>query len=170
MSQSVADRVRGLCGVIAVSDVYRLAPWADALVSQDGAWWKHHTPEFAGRKFGGPRTELKGIERVEPGGIIASSTNSGLLACHVAMTVFHAKRILLLGVDMRGTHFFGPHPKPLNNTSEPRFDLMKKQFAKWSHRGVEVLNCTPGSGLTCFPSADLETVLAGLAESSLHAA
>lgn len=51
MSQAVADSARGFGTVIAVSDAYRLAPWADCLVSADTAWWKHHNPDFAGPKF-----------------------------------------------------------------------------------------------------------------------
>jgi hypothetical protein len=127
MSLAVAEQVRGRCRAIAVSDSHRLAPWADALVAQDWAWWEVHKEAkfFAGRKFCGP--SVRGgnpapVERLEPGGMIVSSTNSGLLACLVAAQVFGATRILLLGMDFHGSHFFGPHPKPLNNTSEARFD------------------------------------------------
>lgn len=175
MSIQIAEQVRGRCRAIAVSDSYRLAPWADALVAQDWAWWQVHQEAkfFAGRKFCGPSVRGANpapVERLEPGGMIVSSTNSGLLACLVAAQVFGATRILLLGMDFHGSHFFGPHPKPLNNTSQARFEAMKGQFARWSHKGIEVLNCTPGSGLTRFPFADLETALAGMAEPSLRAA
>lgn len=162
MSQAVADSVRGRCGVIVVSDAYRLAGWADALVSQDKPWWRHH-PEahaFAGRKFSGPHHEtMEGIEKIDASGIVTSGTNSGLLACHVAATVFGATRILLLGIDMGGSHFFGPHPAPLKNTPPGRFDVMKKQFALWPHKGIEVLNCSPISKLECFPRAELQDAL-----------
>lgn len=44
------ERVKGRFHVIAVSDAFRLAPWADALVSADAAWWKAHpdAKDFAG--------------------------------------------------------------------------------------------------------------------------
>lgn len=157
--------VRGRCGVIAVSDAYRLAPWADALASQDKAWWKHHPEalEFEGRKFiGVPPDLIKGVEQADTTGLISSGTNSGLMACHVAVTKFGATRLLLLGLDMHaenGAHFFGPHPAPLKNTRSDRFLVMRQQFADWPHKGVEVINCTPDSALTCFPVARLEDVL-----------
>lgn len=161
MNQLVADDVRGRCACIAVSDAYRLAPWADALVSQDEAWWKHHKEarNFAGRRFGGPAVRMDGIERLEPGGPIATGTNSGLLAAIVAVQVFQAKRVILLGFDMGGSHFFGNHPAPLRNTTPPRFKVMLEQFQMWRPRGVEVINCTPNSRLLTYPKADLCDVL-----------
>lgn len=159
MSQEVADTVRrAKVGAIAVSDAYRLAPWADALVSQDRAWWDVH-PEamaFFGRKFSGPRGPKDAIvEKVQATGLIATGTNSALLAAHVAVTYFGAERVLLCGVDMGGTHFFGDHPAPLKNTTPARFDVMREQFAAWKPRGVVVLNCNPASMLRCYPIRDL---------------
>lgn len=167
LNQAVVDSVRGRCGVIAVSDAYRLAPWADALVSQDRAWWKHHpeASEFSGRRFiGVPPDQIKGVEQADKTGIITSGTNSGLLACHVAVTVFGATRLLLLGLDLQGSHFFGLHPAPLKNTKPERFAVMRKQFEQWPHKGVDVWNCTPNSSLTCFPFGDLDACLASSAE------
>lgn len=159
LSQEIVDKVRGRCGAIAVSDAYKLAPWADALVSQDKAWWRHHMEalEFAGRKFiGVPPDQIRGVEHAA--GVI-SGCNSGLLGCHVAVTVFKATRLLLLGLDLQGSHFFGFHPPGLKNTKPERFAVMRKQFEQWPHKGVEVINCTPGSSLTCFPMATLEESL-----------
>lgn len=153
---------------IAVSDAYRLAPWALALVSQDKAWWRVNEPEFAGRKFCGQ--PWPDTEKVEFSGLISVGTNSGLLAAFVAVEVFKATRVLLLGVDMGGTHFFGPHPAPLKNTTPQRFEQMKQQFANWKPKGIEVWNCNPASALECYPKMSLDDALARLAESSLHAA
>lgn len=152
--------------VIAVSDAYRLAPWADALVSQDLAWWNFHKEalDFAGRKFRGPDvrgTKLPGVEIVEPGGIVASGTNSALLATHVAVTFYEAEKVLLLGVHMSGGHFFGQHPAPLKNTTPARFEVMKNQFERYKPRGVKIFNCTPGSELKAYPFRDLCDALHG---------
>jgi len=157
MSQDLADKVRGRCHVIAVSDAFRLAPWADALVSQDRAWWKRYPEalEFSGRKFS--TNEVAGVERILQG-IVKNGTNSGLLGMEVAK-LMGAARILLLGFDLRGTHYFGPHPSGLKNTTPERFKVMLRQFAKWPRNGVEVLNCTGVSDLKCFPMARLEDVL-----------
>lgn len=161
MSQAVADSVRGRCGVIAVSNAYALAPWADAVVSQDCAWWTvhRHATFHEGRKFCGPRCRMRNVETIECDGLIASGTNSGLLASYVAVKFFGATRILLLGLDMGGTHYFGRHPAPLTNASDSRFEVMCQQFSQWKPKGVEVVNCTPKSRLTCFPKKDLCDVL-----------
>jgi hypothetical protein len=72
--------------------------------------------------------------------------------------------IVLVGFDMHarnGRHFFGNHPKPLDNTARfeswvPTFD----EAAKALPDTVEIVNCTPGSALKCFRIADLEGELA----------
>jgi hypothetical protein len=153
MSQAVADSVRGRCSVVAVSDAYKLAPWADALVSSDLKWWRHHQPDFPGAKYAA--VEVAGVKRFD---WTSTDTNSGLLGIKVAVNL-GATRVLLLGFDMGGTHFFGKHPSPLRNTSDERFEVFKKQFADYRPRGVEIINCTPGSALKCYPMARLEDVL-----------
>lgn len=150
---------------IAVSDAYRLAPWACAMVSADKAWWRLHNPEFAGPKY-----TLADVPEVEKVMDLAMGSNSGLLACHIAVTRLGAKRLLLLGVDMHGSHFFGRHPEPLKNTKAERFEQMKKQFANWAPKRVDIWNCNPESGLTCFPRMTLDEALNRLAESSADAA
>lgn len=163
MSQAVADSVRGRCTVVAVSDAYRLAPWADALVSQDRAWWKANPEalDFAGRRYrgGAEWQQVRGVEWVKFEGAITTSSNSGLLACMVAVQM-GAKKLLLCGFDMGGSHFFGEHPKPLKNTPPHRFEVFKSQFAHFRPRGVEIINCTPGSALTCYPMGTIENSLA----------
>lgn len=152
---------------IAVSDAYRLAPWASALVSADRAWWRHHNPDYAGTRYA-----LADVPEVEKVSDLGMGSNSGLLACHVAVTRLGATRLLLLGVDMGGSHFFGMHPPPLKNTSKQRFEAMKKQFAEWhyQHKRVQVWNCNPKSGLECFERMTLDEALHRLAESSADAA
>jgi hypothetical protein len=164
MSQAVADSVRGRCKVNAVSDAYKLAPWADLLVSSDRKWWDYHKPEFSGRKLAA--VEVRDVERFNGA---VSGENSGLLAIRVAVSL-GATRVLLCGFDMGGTHFFGPHHEPRWNTSLQRFEIFKKQFANYRPKGVEIINCTEGSALKCYPMAKLEDVLASLAEPALHAA
>jgi hypothetical protein len=154
MSQSVADSLRGR-NVIVVSDAFRLAPWAYALVSQDWAWWIENEDSFnfEGMQISSKKPvnsddeyKLCRIHKVEG---LSSAMNSGLLGCEVAKW-FGAKRIELYGFDMQGTHFFGPH-QSLKNTPPHRFEIFKTQFAQWDHAGIEVINMTPDSALTCFP-------------------
>lgn len=157
MSQSVADSVRGRCSVIAVSDAFRLAPWADALVSSDPQWWRVNEDawEFAGNKYRAKRNEAAPRDVREV--VAPSGSNSGLLALIVAETL-GATKALLLGYDMGGTHFFGPHTKGLANTTASRFETFKKQFARWKTE-MDVVNCTTGSALHCYRFSAVEREL-----------
>jgi hypothetical protein len=159
MSQQIADAVRGHFKVVAVSDTFRLAPWADALVCNDLRWWNVHQDAllFAGPKFCA-RDGRYGLHYLPTTMEFWGGTNSGLQGMRVARDVLHATRILLLGFDMGGTHYFGPHPQPLRNTSPQRFREFILQFDRW-RGGCEVLNCTPGSALKRFPFATLDELL-----------
>lgn len=142
---------------VAVSDAFARAPWAAAMASQDRKWWAAH-PEalsFPGRKFS--TRKIEGVE-VVPIGPLSTGSNSGLLAVHVAR-LLGATRVLLLGVDLHGTHYFGKHPAQLKNTSAARFDAMKKQFARYPRGELQIINCSPGSALGCFPKIPLEQCL-----------
>lgn len=155
MNQESADYVRGKCKVIAVSDAYKLAPWADVLVSHDSAWWKHH-PEalnFAGEKYS--YNLVGGVTQRKPLGAPASC-NSGLMGMLIAKEM-GATKILLLGFDMHGEHYFGKHPEPLKNTTQRRFEDLRKQFNIWVR--PEVINCTPGSALKHFPIMELKDAI-----------
>lgn len=157
LTQADVDHVRGRARAVAVCNAHTLAPWADALVCNDLVWFKVHAEAvkgFAGRKFCGqsyPGTEWLKNARGFPAG-----SNSGYQGLRVA-GLLGASRILLLGFDMRGSHFFGAHPSPLRNSTPAKFKSMASQFRLW--RGCPVVNCTPGSALTCFPTADLREVL-----------
>lgn len=156
MSQEIADKVRGKCKVIAVSNAYKLAPWADIMVSNDSSWWRNNPDalNFSGKKY--CAAKMPGTEQFKPEWPYAYSCNSGLLGMRVALK-HGATKILLLGFDMKGTHYFGPHPEPLKNTTAKRFQMFLRQFDKW--KGCKVINCTPGSALKKFPFDTLENVL-----------
>lgn len=145
------------CKAIAVSNAYQLAPWADALVSNDMKWWKQHPQalQFSGRKFCG--SDFKGTERLSPQQMFPTGSNSGLQGMRVAL-MFGATRIILLGMDMKGTHYFGTHPPALKNSTPGDFQRMLRQFARWKS-AAEVINCSPGSALTCFKTGNLADVL-----------
>jgi hypothetical protein len=149
MSQGLADSLRGhVVGV--VSNCFLLAPWADFLVAQDRQWWLKHpeAQQFKGRKFSANRM-IPGVERVERS---FTNWNSGVLALQVCVQL-GAASIRLYGFDMRGTHFFGPYTNGLSNTTPSRRAVHLNQYAVWARRnpGIQVINCTPGSALQCFP-------------------
>jgi hypothetical protein len=163
--------------VYAVSDAYRLAPWADVIYSADCSWWRHHPSALdlpaekwtCSRETAQEFTKLNYIPHLprqetwsNNQSHIASGGNSGHQALNLA--VLHgAQRVILLGYDMqRGTggigHWFGEHPW----LSQPR-----SNFAEWIKNlrlaapqiPVPVINCTRSTALDAFPLAQLEDVL-----------
>lgn len=166
--------------VIAVNSTFRLAPLADVVYAGDFMWWKTHINEV--RKKMPISAELwtqdstaaeryylnriKGVNRPGLGkALIHSNGNSGAQAVNLAY-LFGCRRILLLGFDMklgpRGEkHWHEDHPGPL---------MQAQCFNEWTHKfeplakdlkaaGCEVINCTPGSALTCFPMSKIEEEL-----------
>ena len=159
VTQQDVDYLRGKCKVVVVSDAYKMAPWADAMVSHDKGWWMvHEDCDFAGPRYCGHFQnihEKHKTERFYPAG-----GNSGCLGLLVAASKLGEKpgRILLLGADMHGTHYFGPHTRgSLRNTTAVQFETMRKQFA--SLKQLPVVNCSPISKLTCFPKMSLREAL-----------
>lgn len=153
---------RGLWKAVAVSNAFHVAPWAAALVSNDAAWWRA-TPaamRFKGRKYSGARC-VADVHALGFDSLLGTGLNSGIQGMRVAR-LLGATRIVLIGFDMRGSHYFGQHPKPLRNTTPERFREFLKQFSAW--KGPEVINCTPGSSLRVFPMAPLDQALPLLAE------
>jgi hypothetical protein len=168
---SDVDRVRGRARVIAVNDGYRLAPWADVLYACDRRWWEWNkgVPGFAGRKLSLHRTKYPdveclrntggdGLETVHRDGV-RTGKNSGYQAMGVAVHL-GVRRIVLLGYDMQGDHFFGSHA----NRSRPPFDQCLPKFQTLveplRRAGIEVVNCTRTTALHAFPKARIEDVFA----------
>lgn len=166
LTPEVVAAVRGRVKVIAVSDAYRLAPWADALVSTDFSWWRHHpdAAHFKGRKLSGmvDYQKVEGVEKLAG----ENATNSGLLGIKVAV-LMGATKVLLCGFDLHspGQHFFGRHGGGLRSTTAQRMEAFKRQFERYQPRGVEIINCTAGSALQAYPMVNLN---ACLAEPALH--
>lgn len=174
---------RGKSRVIAVNDAYSLAPWADVLYACDPAWWRWHqgVKDFGGQKWSIESSawskrlrdafaDVKRLRNTGETGLESNPTglrtgrNSGYQAVNMAVHL-GALRIVLLGYDMKVAsdgrrHFFGNHPEAAQNSPYPSFrEHFKTLVDPITKAGVSVLNCTPGSALTCFHSADLRAVL-----------
>lgn len=172
------NHCRGKATVLAINDSWRLAPWADALIASDAAWWHHHrgASAFPGLKFSLDKaaasvpgvvvlknTGDKGIE-LDPTGL-RTGRNTGAAAINLAVH-FGATRIILLGYDMEvqakgPTHWFGDHPLGLRNHSP--YPLFRQMIATMADplrdAGVEVINCSRHTALDCFPCRPLDEVL-----------
>lgn len=177
LTQATIDGCRGQAFVIAIKDNIRRAPWADVLYACDQKWWLAHpeTATFSGPKYGLERvrgrndvqilqnTGKDGLER-NPAGL-RTGQNSGYQAINLAVHL-GARRIVLLGYDMRpdakGNHrWHGWHPYGKTIPPYAQFLMHFPTLVKpLQALGIEVVNCTPGSALTCFPMGDLREVLA----------
>lgn len=160
--------------VIVVNTTYKLAPWADVLCASDLRWWSWHkgAKDFAGLKYAtSTHVKWSGVQvlrncggaglELDPSGV-RHGLNTGYRAINVAVHL-GAVRVLLLGYDMKADgkkeHWHGDHP--IRSRSPYREFLRRFQtlVEPLQQLGVEVLNCTPGSALECFPKANLRDVL-----------
>lgn len=169
--------VRGKARVVAVSDNYRKAPWADALYSHDARWWEAHqgVQSFTGLKYAGERvcrewgvTSLRiGTEQglsADPC-VLNHGKNSGYQAIGLSVH-FGAAKIVLLGYDMQAAddgreHWFGSHPKhvrkglPLQSFIR-NFGTLVQPLRSL---GVEIINCSRRTALPWFPQMPIEEAL-----------
>jgi hypothetical protein len=164
---------------IAVNDAYRLAPWADVLYACDDRWWDHHIGKLRGRFAGQLWTQARtSAERYGLNWICGESKdglckqphrihfgqNSGYQAINLAYH-WEAKRLVLLGFDCKQTdktHWFGAHPKGLEQKHP--YQSWIRNFARLAadlkREGIEVINCSMDSALTCWPKVSVEVALA----------
>jgi hypothetical protein len=167
-----ADFVR----VITVNVSYQKAPWADVFYGGDYLFYKVHYARMKAVAFkhvemwtqdnaAAERWQINRIRGVNREGLghsdIHMGGNSGYQAINLAF-LWGCKRILLLGMDMRlgphgEKHWHGDHEEPL--VQRQTFDQWLLRFEKMAIDlkavGVSVVNCTPGSALTCFPMSDI---------------
>lgn len=150
---------------------FRMAPWADVLFGFDAKWWRTYESEvraqFPGRKIAGTQIATRyGAESpyVDGRPWFSLYRNSGCCAGAIAIAS-GATRIVLLGYDAGFSggrkHWHADHPNGLENAASimhwPRlFGLLAKSARR---SGVEVVNASRQTLLTCFPRAQLEAVL-----------
>lgn len=132
-----------------IGNAFELVQKADILVAADRGWWLKHPAamEFPARKV----CNFNGVPDVEYAGMPAD-INSGLLGLEIVARA-GATKVRLYGFDMHGSHFFGEYANGLRNTTPGRRTVFNRQYAEWavSHRSMQIINCTPGSALACFP-------------------
>lgn len=178
LTQADADYCRGKCRVLAINNSYMLAPWADMLWFCDRRWYEWHKESLA--EFNGLICTLENYdledERIkhvhnfgrdgfhpDPDGV-KTGRNSGYQAMHLAIHL-GVRRMLLLGYDMRfvsgRSHWHGGHSVPVSErmyaqSMVPLFATLKPALTE---RGIDVINCTPGSALKEFRYARIDTCL-----------
>ncbi len=164
------ERVRAAAHpTIVTNSTFLDAPWAEVLIGFDARWWRVYgeraAAEFSGTRLGcsaGVRTH--GAVSLYQQSWFHNFGNSGTAAVSLAV-IGEAQKVVLLGVDCQRVngriHHHGDHPKGLGNAlSLATWPRKFKQAARFAReRGVEVVNCSPGTALTHFPTGALEAHL-----------
>lgn len=176
--------MRGNARVIVINASYALAPWADVLYCADEKpyrwYWKkgpqgfEQSPmcEFAGLKysltstaarFAGVTVLRRGTETglsLKPTAL-STGQNSGYQAINLAV-LLGAARVVLLGYDLMAAkgkeHWHADHP----NRSRSPYGKLRQFFPTLveplAKAGVEIVNCSRETALTCFPRKSLAEV------------
>lgn len=126
-------------------------------------WWKAHIEEvrgvFKGELFS-PQSRCFEARQTK----ISRYANSGAAAIELAADM-GAKRILLIGYDCQfkdgKRHWHGDHPRGAGSGNAGTISKWPAMFNKLARsiKGVEIINCTRETALTCFPRASLESAL-----------
>jgi hypothetical protein len=106
---------------------------------------------------------------MEPLGYVGAGGNSGFQCLNLAAQ-FGAKRILLVGYDMRvdlGEHWHPRHYPPLSNPHPndnlPRWRAAIDGAAEFfAQAGIEIVNCSPVSLLKAYPKMTIGEALNGI--------
>jgi len=166
--------------IIGANDAYMLGPWVDYNMFADSGWYSMH------RKFFSAATatmigitnqplrnrSVKWVKRAqhaygERPFEIPWFGNTGM-ACICLAVKFGAKRVCLLGFDMKIDEESGEANWHVNQLSSPNASAYAR-FMNWGkklkklmdehHPDVEILNCNPDSAMDLWPKVKIEEVL-----------
>lgn len=168
--------------VIAVNTSFRRAPFADVLYGCDWRWWKAKEKDVtyfeealqtfrkdqmwvleprAAKELGinsVKSAKREGLSKLRD--TINEGGNSGYQAIGLAVLA-GVKKIIIIGMDMRGGHWHGDHPSGIN--ARLPFSVWLKNFgplaADLKAAQIEVVNSTPNSSLKVFPYVELKEAL-----------
>jgi hypothetical protein len=179
LDREAVEAARRRCGrVVAVNNAYLLAPWADLVWFCDRRWWDWHRARPEWLAFQGSKATLENLalRRFEPGllcfrndGVsglclrpdgVRTGSSGGYQAVNLAANM-GAARILLFGFDMRRVggraNWHDDHRVKMPDSVFARMiERFATLVAPLREAGIEIVNCTPGSALDCFPF-DVET-------------
>ena len=144
-------------------------------------WWDYYGSDFPGHKWTWDyETAIEhGINHIHGRWADGLSTDPNYIHYHhgsgpqIINLAYHygVKTMLLIGWDMRygqKRHYFGEYPKPLQHWPKTgkngEFTGLIKEMETIvpNDYGIEIINCTPGSALTCYPYRSLSESLKDL--------
>lgn len=186
LTAEVAEQCRGhRC--IAINNAYKLLPFADILWACDAKWWlNEYDATFSGEKWSGHHDKIDNKKAAaEKYGLnvvagdrqynfslspdmIHYGREGGFQSINLAI-LLGANPILLVGFDMQMVngkrHFFGEYKntqwvRASGEDYRRQAEVIARAAAKLPPH-IKIINCTPGSALTCFQLASLESCIAG---------
>lgn len=132
----------------------------------DRQWWQQYGDDvlttFKGGRYSTNEQPAKYLVTKLPPMMFNAHGNSGAGAIRMAADG-GAQRIILVGYDCQKTagkaHWHGDHPRGMGNAGQinkwpAKFDEMAKDLV-----GVEIINATRQTALTCWPCAPLESLI-----------
>lgn len=178
-----AQKLRECCDeIIAINDSWRLCRdngtyFNDHIYGTDMKWWKYAIGDII-RDFDGDLWTQRSGWTEEPEGLgikcmessiepdlctepgkIHTGSNSGFAAINLAYHL-SAKTIILIGYDMRTDgarrHWFNDRPEVLNVGSNYIDFIRQMGTINTKKHGIEILNASRRTALTCFPLVDLD--------------
>jgi len=150
---------------IAINNSWQMARFADYIYAGDKSWWHVNADkiDIPAKRISCDASASKRFNTATH--LPSGGYNSGMMAIRYAMFRLEARRVILLGYDCsvaNGIHWHGPHEK-LKNPDATRVAKWVKQFEKVSEEakalGVQVINCSRDTALTCFERKPLAEVL-----------
>lgn len=174
--------VHGRVKCIAVNNSFRLAPWSDVLMASDADWHARNpdAAEFAGLRVAVEGNRLDASIHVVPKSILPVQNVTTMPAAgddrliagrngvHHALNLSvlcGATTVILLGCDgaprdgrshWHEGHAGKPIPDDFWSEMQRSFSAQENALAA---RGVNVLNCSPGSSINSFPKVTLDDAL-----------
>ncbi|MCY1357998.1 hypothetical protein D9M68_176560 [compost metagenome] len=146
---------------IAVNQSWKLARFCEVIYAGDSCWWEAYGAEvdIPAERWTHNTNAAKALG-INSNGAGQSVLNSGYRAIELAIS-FGAARVLLLGYDCsvrHGTHWHGDHRKT-KNPDHRRCAEWLNHFGRLLCNGVEIINCSRETELTCFPRMSLQEAL-----------
>lgn len=151
--------------IVAVNSSWMAIPHCQHIFAGDYLWWAHnHDLVISGAACwtqSQRAVDMYGVRLFRPAG--GGPFNSGQRAIQLAAHL-GAERIILLGYDctlVNGTHWHGNHPDTMHNP-------VAREVARWHSDfsslvsllpGVEIINASRHTALTCFPRLTIEAAL-----------
>lgn len=152
--------------VVAVNNTWEMAGFCDYIYAGDFKWWNQYYSKIniSAEKW---TCSDKAASRYNINyHCVAGPYNSGMRAIQFGI-MKGFKKIALLGYDCsikNGIHWHGNHIEPvLRNPNSLKVKKWHSQFEKIANQalqhGVEIINCSRHTELTCFKTSGLESEL-----------